>query len=939
MATLQWGSFADAGFKELVASADPTLNISERPVSERYTLGDEIGCGSYGRAVRATRIEDGLSVVVKQIRLFEMDEKARMDTLNEAKVLAQFNHVNIVHYYECMLEGGVLNIVMEYAPGGDLAAAIQRRQQEKKPFTEDEIMFWFVQVVLALYHVHGKNVLHRDLKSQNIFIGEGGLLKLGDFGIARVLNSDTELARTVIGSPYYLSPEICEDRPYNRKSDVWSLGCVLYELTTLRRAFDGQSLPALVVKILRGKYPPVPTRYSTPLRALIESMLKQDPKDRPSADAILRKDFVRQHLERYAAHVMSRGLGASDAAAAAEGGPGPGALQGPGSVPLAAAAAALGLAALGAAEARPRPFPAPHRTPRPAAANRPPRGPSAGSGAAGPAPPAAAAAAAAAAAGGGGGDMERCSSYDVSETETAPTTPGEGSSPSKAVQAARRGQQRLVESGWIRQQQAALAQLEGALAAQRVRTGARARVRGEAAAAAAAAAGGGVAGAALEATAKLAELKLQRDAELEAQRRANAAMREQKKAAAARRNHEAAVAMRNRAAERQKEIERNLVEQRAEMEAKAQKALQLAAVIKAKEEARRREQEVAAQQMSAHREHVRAARARINKEQLAELGAQFASRMATALGGGGAFGGGDAASGGPQVLVVDFSAAHQLQQGDCKASPPVRRGSGAYSADGDGAAGAGGHLQPRRKISGQSPMPRASRSSAGAACGDHSDGGAGPLGRGRPAAEPPWKLRPKGAKSGEFPDVQIFTPFGTTDTAASPPAALAAQQPDAAAAEEDQQVGWAAAGVLEVLAQIHTVLEEDHEQDHEQDDGGDGGGDDDGGGGAGAGGQKPPPRGGAAAAAANALKVEELRIELERQLGGQAFLAAYRCLREMQDRADDGDGDGVSSGGGPGGGGGGGPSTQSDLERILGRKLHLARLVHKLITLEDSVFS
>ncbi|GIM09417.1 hypothetical protein Vretimale_13280, partial [Volvox reticuliferus] len=339
MATLQWGSFADAGFKELVASADPTLNISERPVSERYTLGDEIGCGSYGRAVRATRIEDGLDVVVKQIRLFEMDEKARMDTLTEAKVLAQFNHVNIVHYYECLLEGGVLNIVMEYAPGGDLAAAIQKRQHEKKPFSEDEIMFWFVQVALALYHVHGKHVLHRDLKSQNIFIGEGNLLKLGDFGIARVLNSDTELARTVIGSPYYLSPEICEDRPYNRKSDVWSLGCVLYELTTLRRAFDGQSLPALVVKILRGKYPPVPTRYSTPLRSLIESMLKQDPKDRPSADQILRKDFVRQHLERYASHVMALGLGGEEAEEA-------GLQGGGGSVPL-AAAAALGLAALG----------------------------------------------------------------------------------------------------------------------------------------------------------------------------------------------------------------------------------------------------------------------------------------------------------------------------------------------------------------------------------------------------------------------------------------------------------------------------------------------------------------------------------------------------------------------------------------------------------------
>ncbi|GFR43292.1 hypothetical protein Agub_g4357, partial [Astrephomene gubernaculifera] len=476
--SLQWGSSADAGIKELVAAADPKLNISEQPVAERYTLGEEIGCGSYGRAVRAVRIEDGLQVVVKQIRLFEMDEKARMDTLTEAKVLAQFSHVNIVHYYECLLEGGVLNIVMEYAGGGDLAATIQRRQAEKKPFSEDEIMFWFVQVALALYHVHRQNVLHRDLKSQNIFIAEGNLLKLGDFGIARVLNSDTELARTVIGSPYYLSPEICEDRPYNRKSDVWSLGCVLYELATLRRAFDGQSLPALVVKILRGKYPPVPTRYSTHLRHLIESMLKQNPKDRPNADVILRSEFVRHHLQRYGAHVVALGLGhgragAGGGAAAAEGAAAGEAGEGYGSAAAtaAAAAAALGLMELGAAEARPRPG-LPSRAPRPRPATRPPRAPSAG----GPGPGAGVAAAAAGAgAVGGAAASDAGDSRDVSEGDTtAPSTPAEGCSPLRPALAAagaaggrRGGGGRLLESGWVRQQQAALAQLAGELAAQK----------------------------------------------------------------------------------------------------------------------------------------------------------------------------------------------------------------------------------------------------------------------------------------------------------------------------------------------------------------------------------------------------------------------------------------------------------------------------------------
>ncbi|KAG2435593.1 hypothetical protein HYH02_011885 [Chlamydomonas schloesseri] len=844
-----------------------------------------------------------------------MDEKARADTLTEAKVLAQFNHVNIVHYYECVLENGVLNIVMEYANGGDLAAAIQRRQAEKKPFSEDEIMFWFVQIVLALYHVHGRNVLHRDLKSQNIFIAEGNLLKLGDFGIARVLNSDTELARTVIGSPYYLSPEICEDRPYNRKSDVWSLGCVLYELSTLRRAFDGQSLPALVVKILRGKYPPVPTRYSTPLRGLIESMLKQNPKDRPSADAILRSDFVRQHVERYAAHVVALGVGAGgEALGGGEGG-------------AAAAAAALGLAELVAANVRPKPS-LPSKAPRPGAA-RPPRAPST----AGALTPASSGAQASPAPGGSGGDMERGSSREVSEAETGASTPADGSSPNKPPAAAAGGRraagQKLVESGWVRQQQEKLAELAGALAAQKAGAGGGVEPAGGNAGAMdgtlpSAAVSSGVSQSTAT-KAKLAELKLQRDAELEAQRKANAAAREQKAAAAARRNHEAAVAVRGRAAARQKEIERNLAEQKAEMAAKARKAAALAVAIKQREEARKREMEEAAQHMSAHKEQVKAARARINKEQLSELGAQFAARLAS---GGGTGGAAESSSG--QVLVVDFSNSSGADQPP-SSSTPLSKASPA-------------HLRHRSPAHGtpaagrQSPTPagKPPGGRAGAAAGSDSEG-AGPSGRGaqKPAVEPPWKLRHK--PKGEFPEVQIFTPFGSGAVGG---AADTADSDAGAGHTEDEEAGQQAAGVLEVLAQIHTVLGVE--------------GDDDEGGGGGHASARPGSaatadeeeggtsrQSGAAQAAANALKVEQLRIDLETQLGGTAFLAAYRCLRDMQ-AAEEADGEGAagsSTGGAGGSGGGGAGGTQRELERILGNKLHLVRQVHKLITLEDAVFA
>ncbi|XP_044286836.1 serine/threonine-protein kinase Nek1 isoform X6 [Varanus komodoensis] len=162
-----------------------------------------------------------------------------------------------------------------------------------------QIMDWFIQICLALKHVHDRKILHRDIKSQNIFLTKDGTIQLGDFGIARVLNSTVELARTCIGTPYYLSPEICENKPYNNKSDIWALGCVLYEMCTLKHAFEAGNMKNLVLKIISGSFPPVSVHYSHELRCLISQLFKRNPRDRPSVNSILEKPFIAKRIEKF----------------------------------------------------------------------------------------------------------------------------------------------------------------------------------------------------------------------------------------------------------------------------------------------------------------------------------------------------------------------------------------------------------------------------------------------------------------------------------------------------------------------------------------------------------------------------------------------------------------------------------------------------------------
>ncbi|XP_027146988.1 serine/threonine-protein kinase Nek5 [Larimichthys crocea] len=267
---------------------------------DRYEVVRQIGQGAFGKAF-LVRDKDGggdRQSVVKQIDLRKMSAREKDASNKEVTLLSKMRHPNIVTFISSFQERGSLFIVMEYCDGGDLMKKIN--QQRGVHFTEEQIISWFVQICLGLKHIHDRKILHRDIKAQNIFLTNGGMkVKLGDFGIARMLNNTMELARTCVGTPYYLSPEICESRPYNNKTDIWSLGCVLYELCTLRHPFDGSSLRQLVSKICRGRYNPVPSRYSYELRLLLTQLFKVNPRDRPSVSSVLKRPLLEKHISKH----------------------------------------------------------------------------------------------------------------------------------------------------------------------------------------------------------------------------------------------------------------------------------------------------------------------------------------------------------------------------------------------------------------------------------------------------------------------------------------------------------------------------------------------------------------------------------------------------------------------------------------------------------------
>ena len=264
---------------------------------KEYIIKQTLGKGSYGIVYKVQKKNTNEIYVIKQIALRGLSQKEIDEVRQEAKILSSINSDFVVKYYDSFEENDNINIVMEYCDEGDLNDFIIKKKESQTLIEEDLIWNLFIKITIGLAHIHQMKILHRDLKTMNIFLKNGFQVKIGDLGVAKILLKNS-FAKTLIGTPYYLSPEICQEKPYNDKSDVWALGCILYELCTFKHPFDAKSQGALILKIMNNTPENVNNTYSKDLCNLIHLLLEKESEKRPSCKDILNLDFIVNKIKK-----------------------------------------------------------------------------------------------------------------------------------------------------------------------------------------------------------------------------------------------------------------------------------------------------------------------------------------------------------------------------------------------------------------------------------------------------------------------------------------------------------------------------------------------------------------------------------------------------------------------------------------------------------------
>lgn len=302
---------------------------------DKYEIGSFIGRGTSGSIELVRRKLDKSIFAMKTLFLSSSIDETVSELRHEAELQQTLKHPSIVGLVEFfpVPEENTLNMIIQHCEGGDLDCSIRQIASTHSLIPEPTIWYMFLQLLLGVEYLHHERVLHRDIKPQNIFLTTGTFVKIGDVGISRQLGSKDDLSRTFTGTPFYMSPEQISHKPYGFPSDMWSLGCIVYTLTTLQRPFSGSSTRSITPLIQNAQYPPITGQYpkhinrtpcdanatlvaeedsmtyvpySTELKTVIDELFSIQPEQRPTAAELLRMKAFHDPLIAYATAVLQQ---------------------------------------------------------------------------------------------------------------------------------------------------------------------------------------------------------------------------------------------------------------------------------------------------------------------------------------------------------------------------------------------------------------------------------------------------------------------------------------------------------------------------------------------------------------------------------------------------------------------------------------------------------
>lgn len=272
---------------------------------DQYEILEQLGTGSFGTVSRIRRKIDNKVLVWKEINFGGMSEKEKSQLVAEVNILRELRNPFVVRYHDRIVDKPRtrLYIIMEHCAGGDLGKLIKKQRKDRTHIDESFVWKILAQSVVALKECHRrlengecKPILHRDLKPANILLDADQNIKMADFGLAKELSSQSKLAKTNVGTPFYMAPEIINEKDYDEKSDIWSLGCLLYELAALKPPFEASNAVSLAMKINTGKYPRIPLKYSDTLSDVIKLLLQTDPKRRPRVEDLENLSAIQPYI-------------------------------------------------------------------------------------------------------------------------------------------------------------------------------------------------------------------------------------------------------------------------------------------------------------------------------------------------------------------------------------------------------------------------------------------------------------------------------------------------------------------------------------------------------------------------------------------------------------------------------------------------------------------